>query len=600
MPALPAPPSNLSVDFHATDNDSLVVGYTHNSSTQRFYQFELHYRLAGSITGDKVSMDTDSNPVEFDNRSYGLWYKARGRNCRTSSRTSCGAWSGFSAELFLGPPPTPPAITSIAVDPADAEGDRLVVDYTHSTSSQRFYQIELHGRFGGSGTGGEAATESALSPPVEFDGLSYGLWYKARGRNCRTSSRTNCGAWSSFSAETFLLARPANLDVKPLPLRKAELSWGPVAGADQYEVEIQAPGGTWASPHATTTTTTSYTIALDSILPGRGLGDAPYAYEFRVTAKRQAIGGAYTPDSRHSDVVTIIDTPITKADGDSREMPEGEGWANLEWTQVSTLTILGPSYAGGSYSFRYRKLGLHTLIRKNMVIDVDHTDYEWKPTNPGPNQTASTSPITGLELEEIYAIQLRYETATHRVYAARDVYVWPSKGSAWNERVASFPLIHPLKDKTYAYRVCEETFPGGIELTNGEKANPGWRNAIEHALERWDLATAGLVATTLEAYTADEVSNDPELNDDMKGRSKPCAVYSDEFIEALADRIATEYPEAGPGNELTPGRDGQIAELRKYLDALDDLTNIRAEDGKLSEIKMVDVDRYEGYMVGGN
>ena len=72
------------------------------------------------------------------------------------------------------------------------------------------------------------ATNNAIKQPVEFDNRNYSLWHKTRGRNCRTSSRTNCGPWSSFSDELFLLSRPTGLSVVPLDERRARLSWDTV------------------------------------------------------------------------------------------------------------------------------------------------------------------------------------------------------------------------------------------------------------------------------------------------------------------------------------------------------------------------------------
>ena len=36
----------------------------------------------------------------------GYWYQARGKNCRTSTRTGCGGWSDWSNSIFLNTPPT--------------------------------------------------------------------------------------------------------------------------------------------------------------------------------------------------------------------------------------------------------------------------------------------------------------------------------------------------------------------------------------------------------------------------------------------------------------------------------------------------------------
>ncbi len=68
------------------------------------------------------------------------------------------------------------------------------------------------------------------------------------------------------------------------------------------------------------------------------------------------------------------------------------------------------------------------------------------------------------------AYQLRYEVSvgakTVKAFAGRDVFVWPSlRPAGGGERVATFPLNYPLKNKTYAYYICNDTFPDTAEVT---------------------------------------------------------------------------------------------------------------------------------------
>ena len=118
---------------------------------------------------------------------------------------------------------------------------------------------------------------------VTIEGLTYGESYDVRVQACNV---VGCGAWSaSVSGAPTLpsLAKPV-IDVKPLPLRKAEISWTGDTNADEYILEAQAFGGTWNSPDQVTVSATSKEIELDEVIPDRGLADAPYAYEFRVKA----------------------------------------------------------------------------------------------------------------------------------------------------------------------------------------------------------------------------------------------------------------------------------------------------------------------------
>ncbi len=267
-----------------------------------------------------------------------------------------------------------------------------------------------------------------------------------------------------------------SIDVEPLPLRKVKLTWQHVPNADKYIVRFRESGGSWTAYPPETVTDSHLEISLDSIFgSGKGLADED-AYDFQVMA--QDSGNSYQ-DSKYSDTITIIDTPIVEANGHS---PGNQGQAKLSWRTMAN--VLGDSsYFGGAYSFRYRR------------ADGDHTQLTWRPGTYVSDQTADQTQMTGanrdtisgLTKETIYAIQLRYEkTGKSKVYAARDVYVWPSgRPAEGGERVATFPLNYPWPNKAYSYVICEDTFPIG-------KRNE-WKKFITHAISQWDLATKNLV-----------------------------------------------------------------------------------------------------------
>ena len=395
--------------------------------------------------------------------------------------------------------------------------------------------------------------------------------YGARVLAKNPEGASNWSSWGSVTTQPTQLATPTNLNVVPLPERKATLSWDAVANASGYVVEIRKHGETAWSPQPSRSDT-SYDIVLDNILSGKGLGDDLYAYQFRVKAN----------GSLYSEVVTIIDTPITKANGDSRNTTDGMGKATLEWTQISN--ILGTGYAGGTYSFRYRKVGNYNRVPDSFP----HSHPEWRLTEFATDDTTTRNPITGLDIEAVYAIQLIYKktsTPAHRVYAARDVYVWPSNGPpdpASGELVATFPLKYPLMDKIYTYRICEDTFPGWVVVSNDEKENPAWRKVVIHALEQWEVATDGLVTMTPDLY----------YNNKANGGhgslvSRECADYSD-YIRALEVRIAAEH-------RNRPLREDDINALKDFLETLG-ITQVRARDDRWSEIKMVDVEGRYSYL----
>ena len=595
-PSRPSPPRPTGVSTSATGETTISVSWNSITGVSRY---RLRYRESGTSQWTTFSSNIGGTRRTVGGLERGTPYFFR-VSAYGDGTTYAPRWGPESSSVSATTLERPGQVST----PTLTEGNgSLTVDWeAPSGAAVTGYKVQ-HKRTSASWPGTERSVSSSTTQ-TNITGLINGTAYHVRVQACNAAG---CGDWSSLATGTPNpppLAAPTNLVVTPLPLRKARLTWTGAPNADGYVVEgrdpklpltITEPPEQWnmwtplgrnltcAVPFGQTAEVCGVEIELDDIIHSRGLAHAD-AYEFRVRATDSS--DTYG-DSADSETITIIDTPILSVNGDSREAPMGEGQVDLEWTPIED--ILGDSYAEGNYSFQYRKLGLHTDAESG--DEVAHSDYRWRPTNFGPGQTSTDDVITGLELEEIYAIQLRYikyrpgtQTVLHRVYAARDMYVWPAKSFAIRLRVATFPLNYSMRDKRYVYRVCEETFPGSITLTNGEKANPGWRNAIEHALEQWESATAGLVEITLDTYTEREVKEDPELNDDIEGRSKPCVSYSDddsEFVDDLANKIAADYPGV---SKLT---DKQREALTNYLDTLHDLTRIQADDKNLNEIKMV-------------
>ena len=182
------------------------------------------------------------------------------------------------------------------------------------------------------------------------------------------------------------------------------------------------------------------------------------------------------PSSDYSDFVIVIDTPISAVNGHSPGSGANDGRALLTRQDVDHEDILGSHYAGGAYEYRYRRLA---------NSPGHHTGLNWDPDNPVEVTTTRSNPITGLQREEIYGIQLIYTVTragkTARVFAARDAYVWPSNSPPDDgDRVATIPLNYSRNDMTYSYRICEGTFSSNV---NEQKA---WRDMIVHALDQWE------------------------------------------------------------------------------------------------------------------
>lgn len=179
------------------------------------------------------------------------------------------------------PPGTPDAPTVTA-----SSSSSLTVDWDAPTNTGPAindydvrYRVSGSGSFDDAGYNGET-TETTIT------GLSASTTYEVQ---VRATNPEGTSDWSDSGTGTTTLAKPV-LDVSPLPQRKATLTWAAVTNANGYVVEIREHGETAWSPQ-TSQSDTSYEIVLDNILAGKGLADAPYAFEFRVVAKDSR--GAY-------------------------------------------------------------------------------------------------------------------------------------------------------------------------------------------------------------------------------------------------------------------------------------------------------------------
>ena len=99
----------MSLAIEANDNNDLDLTYT-RSQSPHYYQFELHRATSanGAYTLYRTVNDR-SSPADFDNVTTPRYYKAKGRNCRTSGRTGCGSWSPWTSSIRV-----PPAVSQSA------------------------------------------------------------------------------------------------------------------------------------------------------------------------------------------------------------------------------------------------------------------------------------------------------------------------------------------------------------------------------------------------------------------------------------------------------------------------------------------------------
>ena len=364
------------------------------------------------------------------------------------------------------------------------------------------------------------------------------------------------------------------IDVIPLPQRSAQIRWGVVLGADTYIVEArekQSGDMGWVevrSDSHTDKAKTAYDISLDEIVPFKGLADHPYEYQFRVKAKDSS--GA-VPESDYSDVITIVDSPIKSVNGDSRE-----GEMKIRWHTAGS---------GAQYTVRWRKI---SNKETNSHTSENWRPVEWRSSHAGSeydwdSETTSSHSYDidnedrGIVEGEIYAVQLNYTVGSQRYFSARERYAWVSDRRGGysrirrgGERVGNYPLGFPLNDplapnnKTYAYRICADTF-SSVEARQNE-----WIALIEHALEQWELATDGLVKM------------DPVM--DQSGNRAPCVRYQDDVDPVLARLYA--YEEGLLGEEI----EINITTISEFINTLSYVGDFVKEDRERNEIVMVNLD----------
>ena len=431
----------------------------------------------------------------------------------------------------------------------------------------------------------------------------------------------------SAAAKTDFFCTPQNLTITPLAERRALLSWSSVDNVTaNYVIKARKfPDPTSANPppdyaDVESTSLLIHDISLDSILGADGLAEHP-AYQFIVQATVDIDSGPTVSTMIfESAPIIIVDTPILSANGSSVGAAMDEGKAALKWTPIENVLFDDSDYENGFYSFRYRR-----FTEFPDVGGTPHTMIGWKPGQApdptavppvpakenfaqaeiasttdsggriggvqftlGPDNSPDNGPPdkdNGLTLYEVYAIQLTYEVdingVTHRVFAGRDAYVWPSDRAAGNgERVATFPVKYQLANKTYYYRICENSFPQSIRVD--------LEAYIDHAFSQWELATDDWVSfehddsLNCEYYLAFLT---PIRESIQQLTPDPANLPSDAVIEAHVNGLLSQYRVVGiitparVARALAHSREEQVSEI--YM--IDD-ESLHISDALIQEI----------------
>ena len=114
------PPTGLVLSIESGDDDGLDLAFARSGGSFHHYEFELHRSTSQDGTYSVVTgatQNASASPVNFDDQDTGRWYKARGRNSKTSSRLEFGDWSDWSNVIQLPVPTRPPQVPSTIPEP---------------------------------------------------------------------------------------------------------------------------------------------------------------------------------------------------------------------------------------------------------------------------------------------------------------------------------------------------------------------------------------------------------------------------------------------------------------------------------------------------
>jgi len=379
-----------------------------------------------------------------------------------------------------------------------------------------------------------------------------------------TTTDPECPATSA----TAVLPANVQVDVVPQRQRMASLCWSPSLYATSYFVQAtdnlsnldDENRGDWYHVHSTSeqphenAKAQRVQINLDQIMTkaGKVVGLADHAaYGIRIGMRTVTNG---VSNITYTKAVIIIDSPIVEANG-------AGGTAKIQWDTTGTV-LQNTDFGTGSYELRHRQ-------STGDLKSLGWTPKEFAPPSATPF-TATTNPDTlNLTPDKIHAVQLIYRDDPNRadspdavVFAARNVYVWPSSTVPSNGyRLATYHLDQRLSDQTLKYRICLETFGPTTDPRTGK-----WEALIRHAFERWSTATHGLIkisrvllpcaeAQIVDSSGTTQTFNYKRMADDIIARS---GSHLDEF--EVRTQISN-YMNGLRGN-------GVVAEIRKQKELI--------------------------------
>ena len=348
--------------------------------------------------GEAESIGPEPRRKTYNGLALDTVYKFRIHACNEDPATRiayCGWWTDIH-EVRTGRRPDPPHTISFPVDYLTATSARVTWRSASDTGGVPLtgFQIQYWPRSSPSDVTTITASASAQSKTLR--GLSPDTAYAAKLRTCNDNYNCTVGAWSADhwfttgdapvqpdpgitpdpttpvidlpdcgSVATRDHTAPTGLNVIPLSGHQIRLTWtGSTDSTGGYYVEFNPHGLSWPqivpasnkkqmfqTDASTGQLRTCLDFSLDSMI-SRGIEDEDNdgladnaAYDVRVRAHRGT-------EHAVSETITIIDTPITKADGYVPESPTNPtvGQADVTWTAITS--VLSNHYANGRYILR--------------------------------------------------------------------------------------------------------------------------------------------------------------------------------------------------------------------------------------------------------
>ena len=203
----PTPPVTppMPAGFSATvsDTTSVFLDWDDRSGISR-YKVERRTGSTGSWSTVNEYVYTSSRTVPGLTCDTTYYFKVSAYGNGTTYGAEWGSPTSprsATPECVETPPPTVTPPTNLTLTRYGPSPIHVSVAYTQSSGSIHFYQIELHRSTTENGTYVlQATSNDSTTSPAIFQYQPTGSWFKARGRNCSTAERTDCGTWSDWSA----------------------------------------------------------------------------------------------------------------------------------------------------------------------------------------------------------------------------------------------------------------------------------------------------------------------------------------------------------------------------------------------------------------